>query len=357
MIPVQNIYYLLCYAWNHFEEGDISDVASSDFDNVVDLLASVLCRGTGRLLKKGLDRGYLEQEEVLSTIRGRIDVSFTVRHGLHHRGRALCRFDELEYDILHNQILKSTLRRLLQLPGLDSKISNQVRGVYRRLTNIQDIPLTPSLFKRTTLHRNNRYYRFLLHVCELIATYSLPDEKNGGYRFMDFLRDETRMARLFENFVRNFYAREQREYCVNAERLSWPVELAAEGREADLNYLPAMFTDVSLRSTTRTLIIDTKYYQGALTSKYGGAPKVSSGNLYQINTYLSSLEPNAYPDCAAEGLLLYPTNGYDLDLAWKIRGHRVGVRTLDLSQNWQLIHQCLLNMVGINTINEPVYVT
>ncbi len=347
MIPVHNIYYLLCYAWNHFEEGAISDVAASDFDNVADLLASVLCRGTSRLLKKGLDRGYLEQEEVLPTIRGRIDVSFTVRHGLHHRGRARCRFDELEYDILHNQILKSTLRRLLQLPGLDPKISNQVRGVYRRLTNIQDIPLTPSLFKRTTIHRNNRYYRFLLHVCELIATYSLPDEKTGGYRFMDFLRDEARMARLFENFVRNFYTKEQREYCVNAERLDWPVEVAAEGREADLNYLPAMFTDVSLRSASRTLIIDTKYYREALTSKYGGAPKVSSGNLYQINTYLSSLESNGFPDCAAEGLLLYPTNGNNLDLKWKIKGHYVSVKTLDLSQGWRDIYTQLLEVAGI----------
>lgn len=347
MIPVHNIYYLLCYAWNHFEEGGMSDVAASDFDNVADLLASVLCRGTSRLLKKGLDRGYIEQEEVLPTIRGRIDVSFTVRHGLHHRGRARCRFDELEYDILHNQILKSTLRRLLQLPGLDSKISNQIRGVYRRLTNIQDIPLTPSLFKRTTIHRNNRYYRFLLHVCELIAIYSLPDEKASGYRFMDFLRDEVRMRKLFENFVRNFYAKEQREYCVNAERLSWPVEVADEGREADLNYLPAMFTDVSLRSATRTLIIDTKYYQEALTSKYGGAPKISSGNLYQINTYLSSLESNVFPDYVAEGLLLYPTNGYNIDLKWKIKGHYVSVKTLDLSRDWRDIHGQLLDIAGI----------
>jgi 5-methylcytosine-specific restriction enzyme subunit McrC len=347
MIPVQNIYYLLCYAWNHFEEGAMTDVAASHFDKVPDLLASVLCRGVSRLLKKGLDRGYVEQEEILSTIRGRIDVGYTGRHGLDRHGRALCRFDELEYDVLHNRILKSTLRRLLQLPDLNPEISNQVRGVYRRLTDIQDIPLTTNVFKRASIHRNNRYYRFLLHICELIATYSLLDEKAGGYRFLDFLRDERRMARLFERFVFNFYAREQRAFCVNADRLDWPVEVVGEGREADLNYLPAMYTDVTLRSTTRTLIIDTKYYQEALTSKYGGAPKVSSANLYQINTYLGSLESQGFPDCSAEGLLLYPTNKYDLDLAWKIKGHNIRVKTLDLSRNWQDIHQELLDIVQL----------
>lgn len=347
MIPVQNIYYLLCYAWNHFEEGAMTDVAASDFEKVPDLLASVLCQGIGRLLKKGFDRGYVEQEEILSTIRGRIDLGYTGRHGLDRHGRALCQFDELEYDVLHNRILKSTLRRLLQLPDLDPKISNQVRGVDRRLTDIRVIPLTANAFKRTTIHRNNRYYRFLLHICELIATYSLPDDKAGGYRFLDFLRDEGRMARLFERFVFNFYAREQRVYCVNAERLDWPVEVGGEGREADLNYLPAMYTDMTLRSTTRTLIIDTKYYKAALISKYGGAPKVNSGNLYQINTYLSSLESCGAPDSVADGLLLYPTNGYHLDLAWKIKGHNVNVKTLDLSLDWRDIHRQLLDIAGI----------
>lgn len=165
---------------------------------------------------------------MLSTIRGRIDVGYTGRRGLDRHGRALCRFDELEYDILPNRILKSTLRRLLQLPDLDPEISNQVRVIYRRLTDIREIPLTTNVFKRTTIHRNNRYYRILLHICELIVTYSIPDDKAGGYRFLDFLRDEVRMARLFERFVFNFYAKEQRAYCVHADCLDWPVEVGGE---------------------------------------------------------------------------------------------------------------------------------
>lgn len=352
MIPVENIYFLLSYVWNQFEEGDMTEVASCDFKNVADLLASVLCRGTSRLLRKGLDRGYLEQEEILSTIRGRIDVSYTSRHGLQHRGRVLCRFDELEYDILHNQIIKGTLRRLLKLPDLDREISNKVRGIYRRMSGIREIALTPNIFKRTTIHRNNSYYRFLLHICELIVTYTLPDEKKGGYRFLEFLRDEKRMARIFEKFVLNFYSKEQDVFSVKAEQLYWPVEVFEDGREGDLDYLPAMYTDISLRSPTRTLVIDTKYYTDALSSKYGGAPKISSANLYQINTYLSSLEGRDFPDNVAEGMLLYPTNGFELDLAWKIKGHTIYVKTLDLSQDWRNIQCQLLEIAGIGSSVE-----
>jgi 5-methylcytosine-specific restriction enzyme subunit McrC len=82
-----------------------------------------------------------------------------------------------------------------------------------------------------------------------------------------------------------------------------------------------MYTDISLRSAQRTLIIDTKYSVDALTLKYGGKPKVSADNLYQIHAYLSSLEEKAYPDNAAEGILLYPANGYTVALAWNIHNH------------------------------------
>ena len=102
-----------------------------------------------------------------------------------------------------------------------------------------------------------------------------------------------------------------------------------------------------LRSKRRTLIIDTKYYADVLKSKYGGKPKVSAENLYQIHTYLSSLENKEYPDTIAEGLLLYPVNGYQVDLEWNISGHNVQVKTLNLGKDWRSIHRNLLDITGI----------
>jgi len=132
---------------------------------------------------------------------------------------------------------------------------------------------------------------------------------------------------------------------IKAECLDWPAQAIHPDREDDLQFLPAMYTDISLRSAERTLIIDTKYYVDALSSKYGGKPKVSAENLYQIHAYLSSLEGRAYPDSSAEGLLLYPANGYSVDLGWNIRGHIVRVKTLDLGSHWRVIHNNLMEIV------------
>ncbi|MCK4821490.1 hypothetical protein KA005_37335, partial [bacterium] len=244
------------------------------------------------------------------------------------------------------QILKSTIRLLLYEENLDSSLKEKLRGIYRRLSGIREIRLNPAIFSRLVIHKNNRYYRFLLHICELITAYTIPDEHRGTYRFINFLRDEKRMAYIFQQFVFNFLVKEQSTYNVRAECLDWPAEPIDPGRQEDLKFLPAMYTDISLRSSQSTLIIDTKYYVDALKSKYGGKPKVSAENLYQIHTYLSSLEIKDYPDNMAEGLLLYPVNGYQVDLAWNIRGHTIRVRTLNLGLDWRSIHKSLLDIIG-----------
>ena len=56
-IPIQNIYYLLCYAWDKLAERDIVDVQPIDQTTLTDLFAQVLINGTHHLVKRGFDRG------------------------------------------------------------------------------------------------------------------------------------------------------------------------------------------------------------------------------------------------------------------------------------------------------------
>ena len=45
MIPVQNIYYMLAYAFQILHEQSYQDVAVENFQNTAELLAAILCRG------------------------------------------------------------------------------------------------------------------------------------------------------------------------------------------------------------------------------------------------------------------------------------------------------------------------
>jgi hypothetical protein len=54
-------------------------------------------------------------------------------------------------------------------------------------------------------------------VCELCFFTLLAEERHGEYRFRDFVRDEVRMRKVFQDFENNFYSIEQRQFGVSSE--------------------------------------------------------------------------------------------------------------------------------------------
>jgi len=74
MIPIQNLYYLLVYAWDHrLENSGLDKIDGENCPDLNNLLAVALLEATRRQLRHGLDRSYIEVEEETSRIRGRID--------------------------------------------------------------------------------------------------------------------------------------------------------------------------------------------------------------------------------------------------------------------------------------------
>lgn len=341
-IPIQNIYYLLCYAWNRLEEGEIVDVSGIDSTELVDLFASVLTAGMGHLMRRGLEQGYQTFEEELSCIRGRIQIATSARRMLLQHGKALCRHDELTPNTLANRIIKSTLRLLGKVDSIDADIKASCLKTYRELGGIDDIEVSKKTFRSVQLYANNRYYRFLLNVCQLITENLLVDEMTGKYKFRDFLRDERRMARLFESFVFNFIRSERNDLSVRKEKISWD---AKSDDPDNLFYLPQMETDISVRNAEKTLIIDTKYYSKTM-STYFGSESIHSSNLYQILAYLKNMEQRVGPDVEAEGLLLYPQVNRTISLDYTIQGHLVGIQTLDLAAPWNRIQADINGMIN-----------
>lgn len=51
-IPVENVYYLLCYAWDKLAEKDVVNIDPTKSTDLVNLFARVLASGIDHLLKK-----------------------------------------------------------------------------------------------------------------------------------------------------------------------------------------------------------------------------------------------------------------------------------------------------------------
>ncbi|GGG45102.1 5-methylcytosine restriction system specificity protein McrC [Hymenobacter glacieicola] len=342
MIPIQNLYYLLCYAWNRLpEQQELLAINTSTFHRPLELLTHVLLTAARRQLQRGLPVAYTERTEELAELRGRVQLAPTLSRNLLPRGRAICTVDELNQNTALARLVLGTLQQLSRTRSLPASLRQQVRTTMRRFPGgvLPEQPTAASLRSVCRL-RPTGLAGFLLNVCELIQQSALPaPDTEGPTRFRDFRRDERLMALLFEQFVRNFYRLEQRRFRVLSETIQWQAE--AETTEA-LHLLPAMVTDTTLENEQRKIILDTKYYAAALKPRYD-QQKLISPHLYQLYAYLQN-QP-ARPEQHLEGVLLYPAAAQTLDVRYSLGGHPVRIVTLDLAQPWQQIARDLLALL------------
>jgi 5-methylcytosine-specific restriction enzyme subunit McrC len=346
MIPLSTLYYFLCYAWNRLPEPALLQATeAAPFHRPLELLAQVLLHGTRRLLRAGLPLTFEPQVAELATLRGRVELASSLGRGLLPRGRALCAYDELGPASPLHQLLAATLEALAGAAGLPAALRRELRVMHQRfpasLQGPASAALSPATFRQLRYLRPAGDTAFLLHVCELVWQTALPNPTASGRgRFLDFRRDEVLMAKLFEQFTRNFFRREQRRYRVYAETIAWQAE--AE-QAADLALLPTMLTDTTLEAADRKIILDTKYYTAALRSRYD-RQRLIAPHLYQLYAYLQNQQP--VPGQALEGILLYPAATQAVDLRYTLGGHPMRVATLDLQQPWPGIAADLLALIS-----------
>jgi 5-methylcytosine-specific restriction enzyme subunit McrC len=331
-IPIRNLYYLFLYAWARFPGGAIGEAGIDESPDLPNLFAKVLSAGTRRLFRRGLDRGYKAFTYEMVGPRGRLRLDRMIKEATQLRGTAICDFDELTHDILHNQILKATLTNLAACVDIDNLTRHDLRSLARLFYEVEDVRLSASHFRRIAVSRNNREYIFLMRLCEFIFWSLMPDERGVRARFQRVLDDEIRMSAVFEDFLRNFFQLHRSEYRVRAESPAWYV---SDATQDDLALLPRMITDITLRQPDHTIIVDAKFYRNALVQgPYG--ERVRSQHLYQLITYLQH-ERVRQKGRGLSGMLIYPGVGRSLRLRYRLLGIPVFVATVDLGQEWRNI--------------------
>ena len=324
MIPVQNIYHMLSYAFQVLNEQGYKDIATEQFDNVAELCAAILSKGIAVQLKRGLGKEYIPQTEALSSLRGKIDITESIKTQSLLRKQLICTYDDFTVNSYLNRILKSTMELLLH-----ADISKARKKALRKLmiyfadVDVLDIH---SINWNIRYNRNNQSYRMLVSVCYLVIKGLLQTNTDGSTRLMDFI-DEQRMCRLYEKFILEYYRKEHPEITARASQIPWQLD------DGFSDMLPVMQSDITLSKGNRILIIDAKYYAHNTQTQYD-VHTLHSGNLYQIFTYVKNKDAE-YGDAPHEvsGMLLYAKTDEQIqpDHVYHMSGNKISVRTLDLN--------------------------
>ncbi|HEX9385559.1 MAG TPA: hypothetical protein VF918_04520 [Anaerolineales bacterium] len=353
-IPIRNLWHMLLYAWNEVPLNAMHGwmmEAAERAPTLDSLLASILIKLMQQRLRIGLGHDYVNEARRFPGIRGRINFAESLKQRTLDQGQLICDFQGYSANSSKNQIIRSTLARLLKIGqfGPDrhfvKEVQQKLRGLIRDLDGINFIELTPDLIRRQLLTRSggDHDYHLMLSICDLIVQRQMPGgaEASTTHTVPAFERDALVLHSIYERFVANFYRIHLTGWNVAAQkRLEWHTKEASER-------LPMMVPDLILQqmSSDRLIVLDTKFTAHSLVENQWGKPIFDSSHMYQLYAYLKSQEHLSEAHYNATGILLYPAVQTKLSEQVELQDHIMRFESIDLSAPWQEIERQLIELV------------
>lgn len=338
-VLIKNIYYMLAYAYKALRRDGFEKVAAESFDNIHDLFAAILIKGIEHQIKQGLTKEYVKSCRLQKTLRGKIDIAGTVGQMTKRRKELSCVYGILTENNLFNRILKAAVILLLNHGEVKHENKIALKKLLPFLSNVCDIKPLEFNWSLLSYRKGNASYQMLVYLCRLLFD-GLLINKNGRIELAEFL-DSQHLCDLYEKFVLAYYQRHYPQFHPSASSVAWNLD---DGQDA---FLPKMYTDITLESSDKVLIIDTKCYRRILCQQYD-KKSVCSANLYQIYAYVKN--KSAATDKTVSGMLLYAKTDEDItpDVAYSMGGNKIFVRTLDLNCEFEKIKEQLDKIVAEN---------
>lgn len=332
-IYIRNIYYMLAYAFRVLQQSNFEEISSEKFNEVQDLFAAILAKGTSQQIKRGLYREYVTKNETLSVMRGKLNLTGTIRNRIQRKQKLDCEFDELSENNMFNQILKTTLHYLVRDNGVAPERKSALKKILVFFDNVDVLIPSQIQWNRLYYQKNNKNYEMLMNICYFVLDGMLQTTENGDYKMAAF--SDEHMARLYEKFILEYF-RHHHKYLDEARAAQVKWDLVGEQNESMIRFLPVMQTDIMLRLKEKILIIDAKYYGKSLQHQFDKY-SLHSGNVYQIFTYVKNMDKGNTGNVS--GILLYAKTDEAItpDCMFNMGGNKIGAKTLDLNVDFKVI--------------------
>lgn len=260
---------------------DAGSITNLDWqkETLLEILIRIFCQKLTDALRKGMPRRYMEQDDDLNAMRGKLNVArqFT-RHAV-NPSRLACKFDVLSEDTQLNRIMKAAV---LHLSRASRSTANQqrLRELLFVYADISDIPPSSLRADDVLIDRTNRAWQELLSMARLFLRQRYQTTTGGSGEGTALLFE---MNTLFEEYVGRLICRAAvgtgltvslqggRLFCLTSEETGRGVFQTKP--------------DILIRSAgTVVHVIDTKWKR--ISSRIDDPKQgVSQGDVYQMMAY------------------------------------------------------------------------
>lgn len=269
---LKNLTFMLSYTHQlEIRSADTALLAKSN-NPFLEILIKEFATSLFDALKKQSPKSYIREEENLSYLKGKLNISGQIRHNLANQAKFYCEYDEFSENNMLNQLFYYVTVCLSNLSqnNQNKKILNQIKNFY---TDIDLKIFTKEHLSKIKLNRNQTFFERPFSLAKMFIENSSVDMSCFKIENIALLWD---MNKLFEEFVYEVLKKQTRNTPNN-----WEV-VAQKGKRLliqDTGTKRNTFVDIYATRNNETIILDTKY------KKFESLDSFSNHDVFQVATY------------------------------------------------------------------------
>lgn len=263
--------------------------------NLYEIFINMYLQEARQLVKHGIKSSYVNQEDNLTVLKGKLLVNEHIKHNTAHKERFYVGFDEYQVNRPENKLVKSTLLKLQKLTN-SAENAKEIRQLLTSFELVEPSMNYDKDFSLVVFDRNTKDYEMLMKWSKVFL-------KNKS--FTTFSGTESARALLFpmEKVFEAYVARNMKK---SFSHVGWEVSVQDKSHylfnmlNGENHKRFALRPDIVVtRDDGSLVILDTKWKSLAnnKNENYG----ISQGDMYQMYAYSKKYN-------TSEIWLLYPVN-------------------------------------------------
>ncbi|MCY3541367.1 MAG: hypothetical protein F4X56_08435 [Gammaproteobacteria bacterium] len=274
------------------KQGTVADLQAFNLP-ILEVVLRYFLEQTTNVVRQGIARTYVEVQDNVVFLRGKLQLSEHLKRNLIHRSSFYCEYDEFEVNRPINRLIK----RALEIINRVSRDARNLQTCRELMFWFDRVPASTNVdqdFRAVRQDRLVQHYALAMPTCRLILKELNPLSQQGEHRTMSLLFD---MNTVFQDYV----------VAKLGERLSdWEITAQASGKHLveSIDGVPkfALKPDIELRNRLSGLhfIADCKWKLVDLEKRTCG---ISQADMYQLYAYCKKCLPDQENKCV---LLIYP---------------------------------------------------
>ena len=275
-----------------FKNFNMANLKSSKMP-LLEIFISMFLSELTKLIQKGIKSNYIQKEENLHFLKGKLNINNQIKHNYIHQERFYVQYDEFTSNTLENSLIKTTLEYLYK-KSKSIKNQQKIREFLFVFDNIDISHNIKNDFSKIIINRQLKNYEQLLIWCKIfLLNNSFTPYKGDNLSFALLFN----MNLLFESFVYSYFKKSNTFDSINAQDTSHHLAFL-DGVDKKFQLKP----DILINNGK--IIADTKW---KILSEVKTHQGVSQADMYQLYAYGTK-----YQNCD-ELYLIYPKDKLEID--------------------------------------------